>query len=125
MPNEKVKGPINTRRASLKARPTATYPSGEAVVVVGPVCEFDSQQMSKTFLPGIQNSGFWAHVVHGPPKDPKGLAQDPAVNVFNERTVPISLPLDMLKRFPVVYFSALEWRLAPIGRFCYRSGSFL
>jgi hypothetical protein len=45
--------------------------SGEAVVVVGPVREFDSQKMSKTFLPRIQNSGFWAHVVHGP-QDPKG-----------------------------------------------------
>jgi hypothetical protein len=53
MPNEKAKGAINTRRASLKASSTTTQPSGEAAVVVGPVCEFDSQKMPKNNFPRI------------------------------------------------------------------------
>jgi hypothetical protein len=86
------------------------------VVVVGPVCEFDSppKKRPKHFLPRIQSSGFWPHVVHGPPKDPKGSRR---IRIGPRRTVPVSSPLGigMLKWFPVVYC---------IGRFCNRFGSF-
>jgi hypothetical protein len=74
---------------------------------VGPVCEFDSQKMPKTFLTRIQNSGFWAHVAHGPPKDPKRTRIGPHRELLNGRIIPISSPLGMLKWFPVVYFSTL------------------
>jgi hypothetical protein len=48
---------------------------GEAAVVVGPVCQFDSQKMPKTFYPEFRMAVFgptWC--MHRPPNDPKGPA---------------------------------------------------